>query len=280
MPGRRVEELREQSLCLRPLPSVLPASPKPSCLSIVCVPLLQRNPCLGRELPLALWCPRLPVGFPPCRCPVSSRRAVNLWLSPSCGGEPCGAAESAGRAVSSRLLWGCSRLASHAAPLTCMVRSHLPVDVSPTPRPATCARGFPIACAAVGRARGALPGPYLCPPRTRAEAGALQRGHPLLRAELGEHHSRAAQVPVPCPLPCWGPQGPRESTQAAWVAADFVPACVCALGEELPSQIGLRGSTPGSSPGSRGRAPSSRHRAGLCPAVPGGEQPEGLGPAL
>lgn len=33
---------------------------KPSCLSILCVSLLQRNPCPVRQLPLALWCPWVP----------------------------------------------------------------------------------------------------------------------------------------------------------------------------------------------------------------------------
>lgn len=133
------------------------------------------------------------MGFPLCRCPASSRRAGNLWLSLSCGREPWSGAESVGRAASSCLLWGCSQPASYAAPLSCVTRSCLPMDVSPTPRPATWAHRFPIACAAAGRARGALLGPYLCPRRTRAKAGALQQGHPLLRAELGEHHDRGSR---------------------------------------------------------------------------------------
>uniref|UniRef100_A0A8C0EM93 tRNA(Phe) (4-demethylwyosine(37)-C(7)) aminocarboxypropyltransferase n=1 Tax=Bubo bubo TaxID=30461 RepID=A0A8C0EM93_BUBBB len=119
---------------LKPLPvsSALRSACSLSCLSVVCVPLLQRNPCLGRELPLALWwiCP-------PCRCPVPSRRAGRLWLSLSCGREPRGAAKSEGRAASLRSRWGCSQLASHAALPSCMARSCLSTGGSPTPRPAT-----------------------------------------------------------------------------------------------------------------------------------------------
>ncbi|XP_074457866.1 synaptotagmin-like protein 4 isoform X8 [Larus michahellis] len=114
VPWQWVEGLRGQSLCLCPLPSALPASPKPSCFA--CVPLLQRNPLPGVEVPLAFWCPWVPVGSPLCRCPVSSRRAGTRG-SP----HPVSAAASVGRAVSSR--WLCSQPASH-----CVVRSRLPME--------------------------------------------------------------------------------------------------------------------------------------------------------
>lgn len=189
VPWQWVEGLGGQSLCLCPLPSALPASPKPSCFA--CVPLLQRNPLPGVEVPLAFWCPWVPVGSPLCRCPVSSRRAGTRG-SP----HPVSAAASVGRAVSSR--WLCSQPASH-----CVVRSRLPMEVSPMPGPATSADGFP----AVGRA-----GAVSLPTKDEGRSRSLAAGP-----------SPAACVPVPRPPPCWAPPGAR-------VAVDFVPASVCSLG--------------------------------------------------
>ncbi|XP_054070265.1 synaptotagmin-like protein 4 isoform X4 [Rissa tridactyla] len=114
VPWQWVEGLGGQSLCLCPLPSALPASPKPSCFA--CVPLLQRNPLPGVEVPLAFWSPWVPVGSPLCRCPISSCRAGTRG-SP----HPVSAAASVGRAASSR--WLCSQPASH-----CVVRSRLPME--------------------------------------------------------------------------------------------------------------------------------------------------------
>lgn len=88
-----------------------------------------------------------------------------------------------------------------------------------------------------------------------AHEGQEQRPEPCSRAilcrgaELGEHHGCAARVLVPHPPPCWGR---RE-------AVDFVPVCVCALWEELPSCCGEHGGE--STPRSWGGTPSSRHAA-------------------
>lgn len=145
--------------------------------SSVCVPLLWRNPCL--EYPSSPWV------FSLCGCPVSSHR-----LSLSCGREPRGAAESVGRAASLCSLQGCSQLSSHVSPPSCVARSCFLTDVSPTSRPATCARGFPIACVAEREEPGRPP--------ISAHEGRGQRlepcsgGYPLLRAEQGGHPGRAA----------------------------------------------------------------------------------------
>lgn len=63
------------------------------------------------------------------------------------------------------------------------------------------------------------------------------------------------------------------------MAVDFVPACVCTLGGAAFPDRAAGAARRDRSPESRDGSPSSRHRDGLCPALPGEEerQPAGLG---
>lgn len=153
--------------------------------------------------------------FPLCQYPIASRRAGSLWLS-----RPWGAAESVGRAASSRLPWGCTQVASPA-----VLRAEKP----PLHGWSLVCSGLPADCA---RGRDQAPaGPYLLR-RTRTAAGALRREDTQPRG------------------PPWGCRGvPRSSGVGA----------LCALREELPTLPGPWGWSRGADRAGEG-AGGSGHR--------------------
>lgn len=221
----------------------------------VCTPAAEK-PRPGEGAPFGV--PRSPWVFPLVSVP-----------SPPAGlgtaGSPCpvATAESVGRAASSCWLWDCSQPASHTATPSCVARSRLPMDVSPTPRPAMCAYGSPDACAAVGRAQGALPRPYLCPRRTRAEAGALQQGHPLPRGRAGRTPRPCYSCPGPSPAAVLGTPGGHPSSAGGCRLCAGV--CVCSLGG---AAFLLRGARWGKHPTELGQSAQlqARSRRGISPA--------------
>lgn len=153
--------------------------------------------------------------FPLCQYPIASRRAGSLWLS-----RPWGAAESVGRAASSRLPWGCTQVASPA-----VLRAEKP----PLHGWSLVCSGLPADCA---RGRDQAPaGPYLLR-RTRTAAGALRREDTQPRG------------------PPWGCRGvPRSSGVGA----------LYALREELPTLPGPWGWSRGADRAGEG-AGGSGHR--------------------
>lgn len=130
---------------------------KPKALYICTVYSQWSKPLPHEEAPAGpLMSPRF---FPLCQCRIASH--------------PWGAAESVGRAASSRLPRGCTQVSSAA-----VLRGEKPpppLGWSPSPRPAACARRPRCLCRGAGTRRPA--GPVSLPPRTRAAAGALRRGH-------------------------------------------------------------------------------------------------------